>query len=58
MRRTEENLEQASKGGDREDWFEGGCQGSRQVERRSASNCRENKVNLASSAKGTTLDKN
>ena len=32
--------------------------GLRQVERRSASNCRRNGVNPAISAKGTTPDKN
>ena len=38
---TEENLEEASGGGDRENRFEEeGCPESRQVERRSASNCR------------------
>ena len=56
---TEEDLEEASGGGDREDWFEeGGCPESRQVERWSASNCRRNRVNPAISAKGTTADKN
>ena len=58
MRMTKENLEEASGGGDREDWFEGGCPESRQVERQSASNCSRNGVNLAISAKGTTPDKN
>ena len=56
---TEENLEEASGGGDREDKFEeGGCPESRQVERRSASNCRRNGVNLAISAKKITPYKN
>ena len=56
---TKEDLEEASGGGDREDWFkEGGYPESRQVERRSASNCRGNGVNLAISAKGTAPDKN
>ena len=59
MRTIKEDLKEASGGGDREDWFEeGGCFESRQVERRSASNCRKNGVNLAISAKRTTLDKN
>ena len=59
MRTTEKNLEEASKGGDKEDWFEEGeCPESRQVERRSASNCRRNGVNLVISGKGTTPDKN
>ena len=59
MRTTEENLEEESGGGDREDWFEeGGCSELGQVERQSASNCRRNGVNPAISAKGTTLDKN
>ena len=44
---TEENLEEASGRGDREDWFEkGGCPETRQVKGRSASNCRRNGVNL------------
>ena len=52
-----EDLEEASGGRDREDWFEeGGCPESRQVERWSASNWR-NGVNPAISAKGTTPDK-
>ena len=43
----------------REDWFEeGGCPPSRQVERQSASNCRRNGVNPATSAKGTPPNKN
>ena len=43
----------------REDWFEeAGYPESRQVGRRSASNCRRNGVNLVVSAKETTLDKN
>ena len=55
MRTTEENLEEASGGGDREDWFEeGGCPETR----RGASNCRRNGVNPAISAEGTTPDKN
>ena len=37
---------------------EKGCSESRQVERRSASNCKRNGVNPAISAKGTTPDKN
>ena len=58
-RTTEEDLEEASGRGDREDWFEeGGCPETRQVEGRSASNCRRNEVNPAISAKGTTPDKN
>ena len=41
------------------DWFEeGGCPELNNVERRSASNCRKNGVNLAISAKGITLNKN
>ena len=44
---TEEDLEEA-----------GGCPEMRQVEGRSASNCRRNGVNPAISAKGTTPDKN
>ena len=44
-------------GGDREDWFEGGCPESSKVERRSASNCRRNGVNSAISVKGTTPNK-
>ena len=40
---TEEDLEEASGRGGREDWFEeGGCPEMRQVEGRSASNCRWN----------------
>ena len=59
VRTTEEDLEEASGRGDREDWFEeGGCPETRQVEGRSASNCRRNGVNLAVSAKGITPDKN
>ena len=51
--------EEATGGGDREDWFEeGGCHETRQVERRSVSNCRKNGVNPAISAKRTTPDKN
>ena len=41
-----------------ENWFEGGCSETRQVERQSASNCRRNGVNPAISAKETTPDKN
>ena len=37
---------------------EGGCPETRQVEGRSASNCRRNGVNPAISVKGTTPDKN
>ena len=34
MRRTKKNVEEASGGGDRKDWFEeGGCPELRQVER-------------------------
>ena len=59
MRTTEEDLEEAIEGGDREDWFEErGCPESRQVERRSASNRRRNRVNQAISAKGTKTDQN
>ena len=55
---TEEDLEEASGRGDREDWFEeGGCPETRQVERRSASSCRRNVVNMDISAKGTIPDK-
>ena len=50
---TEEDLEKASERADKENSFEEeGCPESRQVERRSASNCRKNEVNLAISAKG------
>ena len=52
----EEDLEEASAEVEREDWFERGCSESRQVERRSVSNCRKNGVNLAISAKETTPD--
>ena len=56
---TEEDLEEASGRGDRESWFEeGGCSETRQVEGRSARNCRRNGVNPAISAKGKTPDKN
>ena len=56
---TEKDLEEASGGEGREDWFEeGGYSESRQVERWSASNRRRNGVNPAIPAKGTTLDKN
>ena len=55
---TEEDLEEASGRGDRENWFEGGSPETRQVEERSASNCRRNGVNRAILAKGTTPDKN
>ena len=54
---TEENLEKASGGGDREEWFEGGSPELRQVERHSVSNCRRNGMNPAISAKETTPDK-
>ena len=58
-RPTEKDLEEASERGVGEDWFEeGGCPETRQVERRSSSNCRRNGVNPAISAKGTTPDKN
>ena len=36
MRTTEEDLEEASGRGDREDWFKGGCPETRQMEGRSA----------------------
>ena len=40
---TEEDLQETSERGDREDWFEeGGCPISSKVERLSASNCRRN----------------
>ena len=53
------DLEEASGGGDREDWFkEEGCPESSKVKRWSASNCRRNRVNLAISAEGTTSNKN
>ena len=56
---TEEDLEEPSGRGDREDWFEeGGCPELSKGERQSASNCRRNGVNPAISAKETTLDKN
>ena len=52
-------IEEASRRGEREDWLEEGrCPETRQVERRSASNCKRNGVNPAISDKGTTLDKN
>ena len=54
---TEENLEEASEGRDREDWFEEGRPELRKVERRSASNGRRNEVNPAISAKRTIPDK-
>ena len=55
---TEEDLEEASGRGYREDWFEeGGCPGMRQVEGQSANNCRRIGVNPAISVKGTTPDK-
>ena len=58
-RESEEDVEEASRGGYKADWFEeGGCPESSKVERRSANNCRRNEVNLAISAKGTTPDKN
>ena len=53
-----EKRERPSRRGERKDWFEeGGCPETRQVEGRSASNCRRNGVNPAISAKGTTPDK-
>ena len=56
---TEEDLEEASGSGDREDWFEeGGCPETRQLEGWSVSNCKRNGVNLAISAKGKASDKN
>ena len=56
---TKEDLEEVGGRGDRQDWFEeGGCPEMRQVEGRSASNCRRNGVNQAISTKGTTPDKN
>ena len=59
MRTIEEDLEEASGRGDREDWFEeGGYPEARQVEGWSVSNCRRNGVNLAISAKGTALEIN
>ena len=58
-RMIEENLEEPSGGGDREYWFEeGGYRESSKVEKRSASNCKRNRVNPAISAKGTLPDKN
>ena len=58
MRTTEKDLEEASGRGGKEDRFEeGGCPESSKVERRNASNCRRDGVNLAISAKGTTSDK-
>ena len=57
MRTTKEDME-GSGGGDKEHWLEGGFSESRQVDRQSASNCKRNGVNPATSAKGTTLDKN
>ena len=49
MKTIEEDLEEASGRRDREDWFEeGGCSETRQVEGRSASNCRRKGVNPAS----------
>ena len=44
---TKEDLEEASGGGDKDNWFEGGCSRLRQMERWSASNCRRNGVNMA-----------
>ena len=56
---TKEGLEQAGGEGDRENLFEeGGCPESRQVKRRSASNCKRNGVNPAIFAKETTPNKN
>ena len=60
-RESEDNkkdLEEANGGRDSEDWLEGECPESNWLERRSASNCRRNGVNLAISAKGTLPDKN
>ena len=57
-KRGRKDLEEASGGGDREDWIEGVYPESRQVKRWSASNCRRNGVDPAISAKGTTKDKN
>ena len=55
---NQRDLEEAS-GEDRKHWFEGGgCPESSKVERRSASNCRRNGVNLAISAKGASPNKN
>ena len=45
-------------GEETEDWLEGGCPETRQVEGWSASNCRRNGVNPAIFAKETTPDKN
>ena len=39
---TKEDFEEASGRGDREDWFEGGCPETRQVEGQSVSNYRRN----------------
>ena len=59
MRTTEEDLEEASGRGGKEDWFEeGGCPETRQVEGWSASNCRRNGVNPTISGKETTPDIN
>ena len=52
MRTTEEDLEEESGRGDREDWFKKDA--LTQVERRSASNCRRNGVNPDVSTKGKT----
>ena len=54
----EEDLEEASGGGDREDCsIQGILLLQTKVGRWSASNCRRNEVNLAISAKGTTPNK-
>ena len=54
---TDEDLDEGSGGGDREDCFEEGrCPESSKVERWSVSNHRRNRVNLAISAKGTAPD--
>ena len=56
---TKEDLEEASGGGDRENWFEEGrCPEWGKVERRSTSNCRRNRVNPVITAKGTKPNKN
>ena len=55
---TEEDMEEASRRGDREDWFEGGCSESSKVGKQSASNRGRNGMNVAISAKGITPDKN
>ena len=56
---TEEDLEETSGGGDRENWLEEEkCPKTRQVEKRSARNCRRNGVNPAIFAKWTAPNKN